>query len=62
MNIVMADSETQQPVDTSQQVTLKTTTTKQKDPKKVAAGKALQKKLERLAKSKEKSLRLRKRP
>ena len=40
----MADSETQQPVDTSQQVTSKTPTIKQKDPKKVAAGKALQKK------------------
>ena len=36
----MADSET----DTSQQVTSKTPATKQKDPKKVAAGKALQKK------------------
>ena len=40
----MADSETQQPVDTSQQVTSKTPTTKQKDPKKAAAGKAFQKK------------------
>ena len=38
----MADS--QQPVDTSQQVTSKTPATKQKDPKKVAAGQALQKK------------------
>ena len=36
----MADSET----DTSQQVTSKTPATKQKDPKKVAAGKALQEK------------------
>ena len=39
----MADSETQQPVETSQQVTSKTSTTKQKHPKNVAAGKALQK-------------------
>ena len=39
----MADSQTPQPVpDTSQQVTSKTPTTKQKDPKQVAAGKALQ--------------------
>ena len=38
----MADSETQH--DTSQQVTSKTPATKQKDPKKVAAGKALQEK------------------
>ena len=38
----MADSETQ--LDTIQQVTSKTPATKQKDPKKVAAGKALQKK------------------
>ena len=38
----MADSETQH--DTSQQVTSKTPAAKQKDPKKVAAGKALQEK------------------
>ena len=36
----MADSETQQPVDTTQQVTSKTPATKQKNPKRVAAGKA----------------------
>ena len=35
----MADSETQQPVD--QQVTLKTLATKQKNPKRVAAGKGI---------------------
>ena len=35
----MADSETQQPVD--QQVTSKTPATKQKNPKRVAAGKAV---------------------
>ena len=34
----MADSE---PVDTTQQVTSKTSTTKQKNPKRVAAGKAI---------------------
>ena len=38
----MADSET--PQDTSQQVTSKTPATKQKDPKKFAAGKALRRK------------------
>ena len=39
----MADSETQQPVDSSQQVTSQTPTTlpKQKNPKWVAAGKAI---------------------
>ena len=40
----MTDSENRQPVDISQQVTSKTSTIKQKDPKKVTAGKALQKK------------------
>ena len=39
----MADSQTPQ-IDTSQQVTSKTPTIKEKDPKKVAAGKALQRK------------------
>ena len=52
----MADS------DTSQQGTSKTPAAKQKDPKKVAAGKALQEKIERLVKSKEKYSRFRKRP
>ena len=37
----MADSQTQQPVDTTQQVTSKTPTTSQKNPKRVAAGKAV---------------------
>ena len=37
-------AEKQQLVDTSQQVTSKTHTIKQKDPKKVAAGQALQRK------------------
>ena len=37
----MADSQTQQPVDTTQQVTSQTPATKQKDPKRVAAGKAV---------------------
>ena len=37
----MADSETQQPVDTTQQVTSKTPDTKQKNPKRVAAVKAI---------------------
>ena len=37
----MADSENQQPVDTTQQVTSKTPATKQKNPKRVAAGKAV---------------------
>ena len=37
----MADSETQQPVDTTQQVTSKTPTTSQKNPKRVAADKAI---------------------
>ena len=36
----MADSQTQQPADTTQQVTSKTPTTSQKNPKRVAAGKA----------------------
>ncbi len=37
----MADSENQQPVDTTQQVTSQTPTTKTKNPKRVAAGKAI---------------------
>ena len=37
----MADSENQQPVDTTQQVTSKTPATKQKNPNRVAAGKAV---------------------
>ena len=37
----MADSQTQQPVDTTQQVTSKTPTTSQKNPKRVAAGKLI---------------------
>ena len=37
----MADSEKQQPVDSSQQVTSKPPTTKPKNPKRVAAGKAI---------------------
>ena len=37
----MADSETQQPVDTTQQVTSTTPVMKQKNPKRVAAGKAI---------------------
>ena len=36
----MPDSETQQPFGTTQQVTSKTPTTSQKNPKRVAAGKA----------------------
>ena len=40
----MADSENQQPVDTTQQVTSQTPATKQKNPKRVAAGKAIAKK------------------
>ena len=42
----MADSETQQPVDSTQQVTSKTPATKQKNPKRVAAGKAIAQKNE----------------
>ena len=37
----MADSQTQQSVDTTQQVTSQTPATKQKNPKRVAAGKAV---------------------
>ena len=37
----MADSENQQLVDTTQQVTSQTPTTKTKNPKRVAAGKAI---------------------
>ena len=37
----MADSETQPPVDTTQRVTSKAPATKQKNPKRVAAGKAI---------------------
>ena len=56
----MAD--TQQPVDTSQQVTSKTPTIKQKDPKKVAPGKALQQKSRGAREAQKNSSRIRKRP
>ena len=47
----MADSE---PVDTTQQVTSKTPTTKQKNPKRVAAGKAIAAKTKQARKAQKK--------
>ena len=51
----MADSDN--PHDMSQQLTTKTPTTRVKDPKKVAAGKAFQKKNREARKAQKKSLR-----
>ena len=52
----MADSETQQLVDSTQQVTSKTPATKQKNPKRVAAGKAIAQKNETGTRGAEKKL------
>ena len=52
----MADSETQQPVDTTQQVTSKTPTTKPKNPKRVAAGKAVAEKTKQADEAQKKAL------
>ena len=54
----MADSESQQPVDSSQQVTSKTPTTwpKQKNPKRVAAGKAITEKTRQAREAQRKAL------
>ena len=52
----MADSETQQPVDTTQQVTSKTPTTRQKNPKRVAAGKATAEKTKQAREAQKKAL------
>ena len=50
----MADSETQQPVD--QQVTSKTSATKQKNPKRVAEGKAIAEKTKQAREAQKKAL------
>ena len=50
----MADSETQQPVD--QQLTSQTPSTKQKNPKRVAAGKAIAQKTKQAHEAKKKAL------
>ena len=52
----MADSETQQPVDSAKQVTSKTPTTRQKNLKHVAAGKATAAKTKQAREEKEKAL------
>ena len=52
----MADSETQQPVDTTQQVTSQTPATKQKNPKRVAAGKAVAERTKIAREAQEKAL------
>ena len=52
----MADSKTQQPVDTTQQVTSKTPTTWQKNPKRVAAGKAIAAKTKQAREAQKKAL------
>ena len=52
----MADSETQQPGDTTQQATSITPTTKPKNPKRVAAGKATAAKTNRAREEQEKAL------
>ena len=52
----MADSETQQPVDATQQVTSQTPVTKQKNPKRVAAGKAIAQKTKQAREAQKKAL------
>ena len=52
----MADSETQQPVDMTQQVTSKIPTTKPKNPKRVAAGKAIAEKTRQAHEAQKKAL------
>ena len=52
----MADSETRQPVDTTQQVTSKTPTTRQQNPKRVAAGKAVTEKTKQVHEAQKKAL------
>ena len=52
----MEESETQQPVDTTQQVTSKTPATKQKNPKRVAAGKATAQKTKQAREQQKKAL------
>ena len=52
----MADSETQQSVDSTQQVTSKTPATKQKNPKRVAAGQAIAQKTKQPREEKKKAL------
>ena len=52
----MADSETQQPVDTTQQVTSKTPTTRPKNLKRVATGKAIAEKTKQAREAQKKAL------
>ena len=51
----MADSENQQPVNSTQQVTSKTATTKPKNPKRVAAGKAIAEKTRQVREAQKKA-------
>ena len=52
----MEDSQTQQPVDSSQQVTSKTPATRQKNPKRVATGKKIAEKTKQARKAQKKAL------
>ena len=52
----MADSETQQPVDSTRQVTSKTPTTRQKNPNRVAAGRAIAEKTRQAREAQKKAL------